>query len=174
MRGVPSCAALTRAARAQAVYSAFARFRERHSLPRVPQYDRAHAQQRAEAGAAPPPPPDPAGGPSARGAVAGAGLCLGASVCAKIDEEEDDEGSWPGTKEAADAHDARRARAQAAAAGAPAMDFACGFLHGTCEQCASHLLSLVPVNEGGCAALLVRLAPAAVGCGLVKRAAAGK
>ncbi|KAK9820963.1 hypothetical protein WJX81_000511 [Elliptochloris bilobata] len=46
-----SAAAATPQARAQAVYSAFARFRERHSLPRVPQYDQAHARQRAAAGA---------------------------------------------------------------------------------------------------------------------------
>jgi hypothetical protein len=104
--------------RAQAVYSAFARFREQHSLPRVPQYDRAHTLQRLSAGHIGPlqeAPPGPYG--------PGGGIPVGRGSCGRIAEEDEDEeageGSWPGTREAADAHEARRARARAAAAGAP-------------------------------------------------------
>ena len=83
VRAVPTRVALTRAARAQAVYSAFARFRARHSLPRVPQYDRAHARQRADAGAAPPGPARAGGGTRRPRGLAGAGLALGQQRCAE-------------------------------------------------------------------------------------------
>jgi hypothetical protein len=119
----------------------------------VPQYDRAHALQRLSAGHIGPPQEGPQGPYGRDGGGPGGGIPVGRGSCGRIAEEDEDEeageGSWPGTREANDAHEARRARARAAAAGAPPVRLQGGAARRAAPGALSWLRTLV--DAGGVA-----------------------